>query len=100
MTISEFKAWLEGFEAALNGPPTEDQWATIKAKIAQLREVHIDPLPSGYKWRDPVKPSPWWETTNLGAPTTTPRGHAAQRRTPCFAEPCLRLLPPLRSPRP
>lgn len=61
MTISEFKAWLEGFEAALNGPPNEDQWEAIKAKIAQLREVRIDPLPSGYKWRDPAKPSPWWE---------------------------------------
>lgn len=47
MTIAEFKAWLEGFEAAMGNAPTEDQWATIKAKIAQLRETAG--LPGGYR---------------------------------------------------
>lgn len=47
MTIAEFKAWLEGFEAALTGAPTPEQWETIKAKIAQLREPAG--LPSGYR---------------------------------------------------
>lgn len=55
MTIAEFKAWLEGFEAALNGAPTPEQWDAIKAKIAQLRAVDVQPLPANYR------PSPWWE---------------------------------------
>lgn len=38
MTIAEFKAWLDGFGAAMNGTPTEEQWKTIKAKIAMLRD--------------------------------------------------------------
>lgn len=37
MTIAEFKAWLEGFEAAMSGAPTPEQWAAIKAKIATVR---------------------------------------------------------------
>ena len=59
MTIAEFKAWLEGFEAAMGNAPTPEQWETIKAKITQLREPAG--LPNGYKWRDFVKPAPWWE---------------------------------------
>lgn len=65
MTIAEFKAWLEGFGEAMNGSPTPDQWEAIKAKIAQLREPLSVPsgykFPSGYKWREPVAPGPWWE---------------------------------------
>lgn len=66
MTIAEFKAWLEGFEAALNGAPTEDQWATIKAKIAQLREVHIDPLHAKYRR------TTWWECPPMLNDRTVP----------------------------
>lgn len=47
MTIAEFKAWLEGFETALTGAPTPEQWEAIKAKIAQLREPVS--LPGGYR---------------------------------------------------
>jgi hypothetical protein len=36
MTLNEFKAWLEGFEAGMGGnPPTAEQWAAIKAKLVQ-----------------------------------------------------------------
>jgi hypothetical protein len=39
MTVSEFKAWLEGFETALGGnPPSADQWAAIKAKLAKVND--------------------------------------------------------------
>lgn len=55
MTIAEFKAWLEGFETALTGAPTPEQWEAIKAKIAQLRGVDVQPLPVNY--RHPT----WWE---------------------------------------
>lgn len=40
MTLNEFKAWLEGFEAAMFGmPPTSEQWAAIKAKLAKVEAV-------------------------------------------------------------
>lgn len=39
MTITEFRAWLDGFGAAMSGAPTEEQWATIKAKIATMRDA-------------------------------------------------------------
>lgn len=44
MTIAEFKAWLDGFEAAMNGAPTEEQWAKIKAKLeaVKLGEIRVD----------------------------------------------------------
>jgi hypothetical protein len=40
MSLNEFKAWLEGFEAAMNGnPPSAEQWAAIKAKLAKVEAV-------------------------------------------------------------
>jgi len=38
MTIAEFKAWLEGFGEAMSGPPTAEQWATIKTKLGRVNE--------------------------------------------------------------
>lgn len=40
MTVNEFKAWLEGFDAAINGAPTPEQWETIKAKLATVEAVN------------------------------------------------------------
>lgn len=37
MTVAEFKAWLDGFEASVMGAPTEEQWAKIKAKIGAIK---------------------------------------------------------------
>lgn len=40
MTLNEFKAWLDGFEAAMFGmPPNAEQWAAIKAKLAKVEAV-------------------------------------------------------------
>lgn len=36
MTVNEFKAWIDGFSAAINGAPTLEQWDTIKAKLAMV----------------------------------------------------------------
>ena len=37
MTLSEFNAWLEGFEEAINGAPSDAQWAKIKARLATVK---------------------------------------------------------------
>jgi hypothetical protein len=36
MTITEFKAWLDGFTDAMEGPPNAEQWGKIKSKIEAL----------------------------------------------------------------
>ena len=38
MTISEFNAWLDGFEAAFDGAPTLEQWRNIRAKFSEVRD--------------------------------------------------------------
>lgn len=58
MTLSEFKAWLEGFEEAMGGnPPSADQWKAIKAKLAKVELIkptaYRDALPRG--WNDGVR---------------------------------------------
>ncbi|WP_209233559.1 hypothetical protein [Rhizobium sp. 16-449-1b] len=58
MSLSEFKAWLDGFETAMGGnPPTAEQWAAIKAKLAKVEivkpTVYRDALPRG--WNDGIR---------------------------------------------
>lgn len=36
MTLSEFKAWFEGYTEGLDGAPTEKQFKRIKAKVAEI----------------------------------------------------------------
>jgi hypothetical protein len=36
MDVKEFKAWFEGFRECIDGTPTPEQFAKIKAKIAQI----------------------------------------------------------------
>ena len=36
MTPSEFKAWFDGFVEALDGTPSEAQWARIKTRVAEI----------------------------------------------------------------
>ncbi|MNL34378.1 hypothetical protein D3C87_1563490 [compost metagenome] len=54
MTVSEFKAWLEGFEEAMGGnPPSIDQWKAIKAKLAKIDGVLKPPVV--YRGAEPVR---------------------------------------------
>lgn len=39
MTPDQFKAWFEGFCEGITDAPTPEQWAKIKAKIADLKSV-------------------------------------------------------------
>lgn len=51
MTISEFKAWLEGFEAAIGDQgPSPEQWAIVKAKLKTVRAEN-EKLPPPYSAR-------------------------------------------------
>ena len=36
MTLSEFKAWFEGFTDGMDGPPGERQWAKIKERVSEI----------------------------------------------------------------
>lgn len=36
MTLSEFKAWFEGFSEGVNGTPTPEQWGKIKARVEKI----------------------------------------------------------------
>ena len=42
MTLSEFKAWREGFNEAINGAPNKEQWEVIKDKLIQVWPDIID----------------------------------------------------------
>lgn len=63
MTLSEFKAWLEGFEEAMGGnPPSADQWRTIKEKLKRVTESgRAGPL-EPYTIRRNDRTIPWWTT--------------------------------------
>jgi hypothetical protein len=58
MKLSEFKAWLDGFSDAMGDAPTPEQWAKIKAKLAQV-ESGLGGIPSG-----PIRP--YWDTPVIG----------------------------------
>lgn len=36
MTLSEFKAWFEGFTENIDGTPSKKQWERIQARVAEI----------------------------------------------------------------
>lgn len=62
MTLSEFKAWFEGFTENLNGPPNKKQWARIQKRVGEITRdsVHID----HYITRD-IRPYWHWNLTTM-----------------------------------
>lgn len=36
MTLSEFKAWFEGFTENLDGPPSAEQWKRIQKRVKEI----------------------------------------------------------------
>lgn len=54
MTLSEFKAWLDGLSEGVGEAPTKAQWDALKAKLASVRD--LPPLPQA-----PANPAmPWY----------------------------------------
>ena len=39
MTLEEFKAWMEGFEEAIEDNPTPKQWKKIKEKLSMVNNI-------------------------------------------------------------
>jgi hypothetical protein len=86
MTLNEFKAWLDGFNAAINGAPTKVQWETIQKKFSEVQaevvkvtevvkipEVIRESYPLPYPVY-PTAPKPWWEMPPMvacGTPVLT-----------------------------
>lgn len=83
MTLSEFKAWFEGFTESMEVAPTEAQFAKIKAKVALIDgAVTTYPVFIDRYWRQGF-PRPWpyyapnypyWTSTtggSIGAGTFT-----------------------------
>lgn len=55
MTLSEFKAWFEGFTEAIDGQPNKKQWKRICERVAQIDgEVTTYPVYVDRYW-----PRPW-----------------------------------------
>jgi hypothetical protein len=77
MTPQEFKAWFDGFTEAMEGMPTEAQWAKIKLRVGEIdgRSVSYPVFVDRYwpriypHYRDNT---PYW--TSLSAGATTPIG--------------------------
>lgn len=60
MTLSEFKAWLEGYsEAFADGVPNADQWAKVQAKLADVKMVASSVTINDRPY--PVKPNQWFD---------------------------------------
>lgn len=36
MTLTEFKAWFEGFTEDMSGPPSAKQWKKIQARVSEI----------------------------------------------------------------
>ncbi len=73
MTLSEFKAWLEGFsEAFADGVPSADQWAKVQSKLNEVKVVATSVADRPY----PMKPNQRYQLLDV-------RG----KEHPSFADP-------------
>lgn len=71
MTLSEFKAWFEGYTEGLEAAPTKAQFDRIKEKVKEIDGTPVTPIYIDRYW--PVwQPTPaypwrqdWYSTTNV-----------------------------------
>jgi len=68
MTLSEFKAWFEGFTENMEGPPNKKQWARIQKRVEQITAnpvsvTHYVTREIKPYWNQPV----WCGATTIGA---------------------------------
>lgn len=60
MTLSEFKAWFEGFTEDMDGAPSAKQFEKIKAKVGEINDRPIERQVFIEKYRE-YFPRPWWQ---------------------------------------
>jgi hypothetical protein len=78
MTLSEFKAWFEGFTEGMGAAPTADQFAKIKAKVEKIdgapitQRIFVDrwwptyPIWPDYNTASPALPPKVWYSNSAG----------------------------------
>lgn len=64
MTLGEFRAWLDGFSAAIDRAPTEEQWNVIQEKMALIvSDTITTPIIYEPYYQRPQPTWPYWYTT-------------------------------------
>lgn len=56
MTLSEFKAWFEGFTECMDGAPDQDQWKRIKARVKEIDGVNVTKTVFVDRYLPPYRP--------------------------------------------
>lgn len=87
MTLSEFKAWFEGFSEGIDKVPNAKQFEKIKAKVAEINgapitqtifvDRYVRPYPSHWEhpyatWGDPHPLKTWYGTSKSFGTDTNP----------------------------
>lgn len=63
MTLSEFKAWFEGFTECMEASPDEKQWERIKARVKEIDGVAITKTVFVDHYYPPYRP--YWSSQRL-----------------------------------
>lgn len=71
MTVSEFKAWLDGFSAAINGAPSQEQWEAIKGKLSTIDNSGSWGIPKITPYTSPSVAPPTWYKPQCSLAATT-----------------------------
>jgi hypothetical protein len=75
MTLSEFKAWFEGFTEGMDAAPDEKQWDRIKARVKDIdgvavtRTVFVDRYVTPYR--------PYWTGLDVFGATAIGSGNTS-----------------------
>jgi len=87
MTLSEFKAWFEGFTEGMDGPPGVKQWERIQARVKEISGTPISYPVFIDRYREyrpfwgaaaPALPLYPYQVTCNSAVATSVAGNAAQ----------------------
>ena len=82
MTLSEFKAWFEGFTEDMDSAPNKKQWERIKARVKEIDgavttyPVFVDRYGPRYLPCIPYWQQPGWNTCQSFTTNVKDDGHA------------------------
>ena len=75
MTLSEFKAWFEGFTEEMDGPPTKKQWSRIRKRVLEIDDVATSYPVFIERYYRPWQP--YWTNTSVMTGNATQYGDKA-----------------------